>query len=97
MVHKDPKLVYLQIPDEFLPVYHWFNVCIPPYWMRTLVRCAKLYRPCIPMISLRVKLDVDSLDDELRSALLLLTDLSLWQHIDVFYFEHHVHMQQLET
>ena len=26
MVPKDPKLVYLQIPDEFLPPYHWFKV-----------------------------------------------------------------------
>ena len=97
MVPQDPKMVYRQIPDEFLPAFHWFNVAIsarPDSHLNPLHKIIQNYHPDDLII---VKLDVDSAADEVRMARLILEDPVLSGLVDHFYFEHHVHLWELQS
>lgn len=96
MVPKDPKLVYMQIPDELLASYHWYNVGISPAIDSHFNPLHKLLQSFDEEDLIVVKLDVDSSTDEMQLARLILNDPVLRNRIDHFYFEHHVHMRELE-
>ncbi|KAG7352087.1 hypothetical protein IV203_008135 [Nitzschia inconspicua] len=89
---KDPKDVYERIPDELRASYHWFNVGVdsdPTSSNNPLKMIKDNFNEDDFIV---VKLDIDTSSIEVPLAYSLLSDQKLLDLIDVFYFEHHVHM-----
>lgn len=88
--------VYNKIPREWLSNFHWINAGVE----------ASLESPLNPWNILSdfeaddfvvVKLDIDNSELENALAQQLLENPALASRVDVFYYEHHVHMKELRA
>ena len=99
---KDPKVVYeISLPEEYMASYHWIN--------NIGVSAKKAGDKLNPFHSVIkkfneddfvvVKLDIDTSSVEVPLVLQLLEDKDgvYSKIIDQFYFEHHVHLGELEN
>jgi len=92
----DVDRVYKTIPDHMRKPLHWINTGVSTEhgnmfnpW--TVVR--ENYKPEDFVV---VKLDIDTPSVELPLVQQLLDDPRLRELVDVFYFEHHVHMDEMK-
>ncbi|GAX13434.1 hypothetical protein FisN_34Lh036 [Fistulifera solaris] len=90
---KDPIDVFAKVPEHLMASYHWNNVAVNPepgdkfnplHWILSRFNEDDL---------IVVKLDVDTPSVELPLANQIATNFS--DKIDHFYFEHHVHMEEI--
>lgn len=94
---KDPNHVYQQIPEKYLKSYHWFNVGVDStegHKMNPLHSILKQFDEDDLIV---VKLDIDTSSVEVPLARQLLEDPEgiYSRLVDQFYFEHHVHLNEL--
>ena len=93
-----PAQVFEAVPDELLTAYHWINVGVtadPNSKMNPLRWILDKFDQDDLVI---VKLDIDTPAIELPLAMQLLNDVRYHENnlIDQFYFEHHVHLKELQ-
>ena len=92
---KDPTQVFQKVPTHLMPSYHWINVAVSP-------EPGNKFNPLDSILSrynqddlVVVKLDVDTTSVEIPLADQIAANPYLSEMIDHFYFEHHVHMEEL--
>jgi hypothetical protein len=92
---QNPPIVYQLVPQKLQAAYHWINVAVNATRgarMNPLTMLLDKYNKDDLVI---VKLDVDTPSVELPLANQILEDNQLAEIVDQFYFEHHVHLQEL--
>mmetsp|Transcript_21312 Transcript_21312/g.27523 ORF Transcript_21312/g.27523 Transcript_21312/m.27523 type:complete len:378 (-) Transcript_21312:142-1275(-) len=92
---KEPQQVYELLPDKLQAAYHWINVAVDPTEgakMNPLTLVLKNFNKDDLIV---VKLDVDTPSVEFPLAYQLLTNDRFSKLVDLFYFEHHVHLKEL--
>jgi hypothetical protein len=94
---KDPNHVFNQVPKEFIPSYHWFNVGVSQEKSSKRNPLHSLLKTFHEDDLVIVKLDIDTSSIELPLAKQLLKDEDgiYSKIVDQFYFEHHVHLGEL--
>lgn len=75
--------------------YHWINVGVSPDPTSRLNPLHSILRNFNKDDLVVVKLDVDTGHIEVPLAKQILENAQLYKMIDQFYFEHHVHLQEL--
>jgi hypothetical protein len=96
---KDPEDVFNQIPEEYIPSYHWFNVGVSQEKSSKRNPLHSLLKTFHEDDLVIVKLDIDTPSIELPLAKQLLEDEDgiYSKIVDQFYFEHHVHLGELAS
>jgi hypothetical protein len=95
MTPTDPKTVFDAVPRVLLPAYHWINVGVsatPGSHLNPWTTLLDKYNEDDIIV---IKLDIDTPSIELALTLQLLKDERLGRLVDQFYFEHHVHLEEL--
>ena len=90
-----PLQAFTSVPKELQAAYHWINIGVSAdntSAQNPLMMILENYNEDDFIV---VKLDIDTSSIEIPLAKQLLTDDRLSNLIDSFYFEHHVHMQEL--
>jgi hypothetical protein len=98
----DPEIVFGErqglLPVELMPAYHWINVGVvsePGHKLNPFTTLLQKYNEDDVVI---VKLDIDTPWIEVPLAhQILASNPKLAKIIDHFYFEHHVHMEELSS
>ena len=90
-----PAEVFAQLPPELSSAYHWINVGVNATVGSYLNPFTALLRDFTEDDLIIVKLDIDTPDLEIPLAHQLLSDPALCKLVDQFYFEYHVHMEEL--
>ena len=93
--NKVPSAVFERLPSKWMPAYHWINIGVSadrdsPY--NPLSTILKTFDKDVFIV---VKLDVDTPSVEIPLAYQILEDPEVYERIDQFYFEHHVHLLEL--
>lgn len=83
------------VPEHMMAAYHWINVGVDSRPGAKLNPFTMLKKNFLPDDFVVVKLDVDNTNTELPLATQLLHDEQLHSLVDHFYFEHHVHLDEL--
>jgi hypothetical protein len=91
---KNPDDVYGQIPDQLKPSYHWYNVGVEANISSSKNPMKMLLDEYDENDFVVVKLDVDTHSVEQPMVENILANERLLSLIDVFYFEHHVHLKE---
>ena len=94
----DPTLVYEELlPTKYFTNYHWINVGVSQTEGHKLNPLESLLKQFKEDDFIVLKLDIDTASIEVPLARQLLEDKDGVYHklIDQFYFEHHVHMEEL--
>eukprot|EP00548_Thalassiothrix_antarctica_P001602 CAMPEP_0194133230 /NCGR_PEP_ID=MMETSP0152-20130528/3487_1 /TAXON_ID=1049557 /ORGANISM="Thalassiothrix antarctica, Strain L6-D1" /LENGTH=364 /DNA_ID=CAMNT_0038828505 /DNA_START=81 /DNA_END=1175 /DNA_ORIENTATION=+ len=92
----DVERVYKTIPDHMRQPMHWINTGVstePGHMFNPWTTVLENYKPEDFVV---VKLDIDTPSVELQLVQQLLDDPRLHELVDVFYFEHHVQMDEME-
>jgi hypothetical protein len=92
----EPAKVFAAIPDELRAAYHWINVGVdadPSSGSNPLKMLLDNYNEDDFII---IKLDIDTAHIEVPLAYQLLEDDRYSRLVDSFYFEHHVHMKEMQ-
>lgn len=92
---KKPKDVYNKVPKELMASYHWINIGVdadPESKYNPLVSILQSFNRDDFVV---VKLDIDTPHIEIPLAYQVMNDPRLYNLIDQFYFEHHVHLAEL--
>ena len=92
---KEPTDVYKRIPDELKSAYHWYNVGVNATITSSNNPLKLLLENFDENDFVVVKLDIDTHSIEQPMVELILNDGRFHKLIDVFYFEHHVHLLEL--
>ena len=95
----DPKKVYGRLlPEEYIPSYHWINVGVEHGEGSKLNPLRSIVQKFSEDDLIIVKLDIDTASVEVPLARQLLEDKDgiYGKLIDQFYFEHHVHLGELQ-
>ena len=96
--YTDPKSVYEDLlPEKYFPSYHWINVGVSPEKGDKLNPLNSILKQFDEDDFIVLKLDIDEASIELQLVLELLEDKRYSKLVDQFYFEHHVHMKELEA
>ena len=91
----EPEDVYDQLPQEYIHAYHWINLPVstdPESKQNPLQLILKDYNENDMIV---VKLDIDTPDVEVSMVQQVLDDERYDSLIDHFYFEHHVHLNEM--
>ena len=91
-----PNVAYDKVPDKIRAAYHWNNVGISADVQSNKHPWNFIRQNFNEDDVVVVKLDIDTPSVELPLVEQLLNDTSLHSLIDHFYFEHHVHLKELE-
>jgi len=83
------------LPDEFMASYHWINTAVTSEIGHKLNPLDSIVRKFNKDDFIIVKLDIDHYDTEIPLAKQLLSDESLHELVDHFYFENHVIMDEM--
>ena len=92
---KEPTDVYSRIPEELKSAYHWYNVGVNATITSSHNPLKLLLENFDENDFVVVKLDIDTHSIEQPMVELILNDERFHKLIDVFYFEHHVHLLEL--
>lgn len=92
---KKPQDVYERVPDELMASYHWINIGVNPEKGHRFNPLSSILRGFDKDDFVIIKLDVDTAAVEVPLAHQILEEASLYDMIDQFYFEHHVHLGEL--
>jgi len=93
----DPKEVFNELlPEEYMPSYHWINTGVSAEKEGKLNPLHSILSHFDEDDLIVVKLDIDTASVEVPLAKQLLADESLHKLVDHFYFEHHVHMDEIK-
>jgi hypothetical protein len=92
---QDAGAVYKMVPANQQAAYHWINAGVDSHPGARLNPFTLLLRTYTADDVIVVKLDVDTASTELPLAQQLLSDPQLVSLVDHFYFEHHVHLEEL--
>jgi hypothetical protein len=90
---KDPAEVFAKVPAHLMASYHWNNVAVNPEAGHKFNPLDSILRHFTEDDLIVVKLDVDTPSVELPLADQIVTQYA--HLIDHFYFEHHVHMDEI--
>ena len=90
-----PLQAFTSVPNELQAAYHWINIGVSADNTSAQNPLKMILENYNEDDFIVVKLDIDTSSIELPLARQLLTDDRLSNLIDSFYFEHHVHMQEL--
>jgi hypothetical protein len=96
ITQQKPEKVFSLVPDDLKAAYHWINVGVSPdpdSGMNPLKMLLENYDVDDFVV---IKLDVDTAWVELPLAKQLLEDKRFTDMVDSFYFEHHVHLDELK-
>lgn len=100
ITQQDPKIVYEKLlPEEYIPSYHWINVGVSAKEDDKLNPLHSIVKELSEDDFVVVKLDIDSTSSvEVPLARELLEDKDgvYSKIVDQFYFEHHVHLGELQ-
>ena len=91
----EPAQVFEALPDELRAAYHWINVGVDPtpgHKNNPLTLLQQNFKEDDFVV---VKLDIDTPEVELALVRQILDTPEIASLIDQFYFEHHVHMQEI--
>ncbi|MHA7865820.1 hypothetical protein, partial [Flagellimonas marinaquae] len=91
----EPSKVYEMIPQSLMPAYHWINVGVSANPVDKLNPFYSILAQFHKDDLVLVKLDIDTPTIELPLAHQLLEDQQFHDLVDLFYFEHHVHLKEL--
>jgi hypothetical protein len=91
---KSPEEVFGNITMDWMPAYHWINVPVTPELNHARNPLSSIIATFRPDDLIIVKLDVDTPSVEMPLAYQLLNDHA--HLVDVMFFEHHVHLAELE-
>ena len=92
-----PDKVYEKVPQHLMGSYHWINVGVsaePGHKLNPLTMLLERFDPIDDIII--VKLDIDTASLEVPLAFQILENPELNHLINHFYFEHHVHMKEIQ-
>jgi len=92
---KDPNEAHELVPEEPVPAHHWINVAVNPepgHRLNPLELIANNFNADDFIV---IELDVDPNSVELPLAQQLLNDDRFELLVDQFYFEHHVHLEEI--
>lgn len=92
---KHPAKVFEAVPDELLSSWHWVNVGVDARKCAKMNPFTMLMNSFTPDDFVVVKLDIDTPVVEAALVQQLREDPALLQLVDEFYFEHHVHQEEL--
>jgi hypothetical protein len=92
----EPDKVFRLLPDEMQAAYHWINVPVDPDPDGSRNPLRMLLENYGPEDLIVVKLDIDTPSVEMPMVEQLLNNPRLHVLVDQFYFEHHVHMAEME-
>ena len=92
---QDPGSVYSKVPKEWMSSYHWINVGVSPDHDSPMNPLSAILESFDKEDFIVIKLDIDTPWIENALAKQLLTNETLTDKIDQFYFEHHVHLGEL--
>lgn len=93
----DPETVYKSLlPEKYIPNYHWINVGVNASTRNKLNPLHSILSKFDEDDFIVVKLDVDTPSVELPITYQILSNEMYWRRIDQFYFEHHVHLKELQ-
>jgi len=92
---KDPAKVFQLVPQELMSAYHWINVGVNPEPGHPLNPLDMIANDFNEDDFIVIKLDVDHNSIELPLAQQLLNDDRFGPLVDQFYFEHHVHLEEI--
>ena len=92
---QDPVEVYKKIPTRYQSAYHWINVGVS-HETGGLNPLDMLINSYTKDDFVVFKLDIDTPAIELAMVVQLLEDPRFTDMIDAFYFEHHVHIEEME-
>jgi len=93
----DTDVVYKTIPTHMQGPLHWINTGVTGEENHQHNPWTMLKQNFDPEDFVVVKLDIDTPSVEMPLFQQLLTDPQLHDFVDVFYFEHHVQMDEMET
>ena len=91
----DPEDVYKALPDDLISSYHWINNGVETLSTSKL-NPWNLLKQFNEDDLIIVKLDIDTPSVEMALVEQVLRDVRVSKLIDHFYFEHHVHLQELK-
>jgi hypothetical protein len=91
-----PAKVFSLVPDDLKAAYHWINVGVSPDPDSSMNPLKMLLENYDVDDFVVIKLDVDTPSVELPLAKQLLEDERFTDLVDSFYFEHHVHLDELK-
>jgi len=89
--------VYASIPDHMKGPLHWINMPVSPEEGHDDNPWTMLKKNFRPDDFIVVKLDIDTPSVEMPLFQQLLASPELQELVDVFYFEHHVEMDEMQT
>ena len=92
---KQASEVFKKVPREYFAAYHWMNVAIENDPQSLLNPLQMLIANFNKDDFVVIKMDIDTSSIEVPLAYQLLQDERLIGLVDQFYFEHHVHLQEL--
>jgi hypothetical protein len=92
---KHPTDVFAKVPPHLMASYHWNNVAVSPEPGHKFNPLDSILRHFTKDDLIVVKLDVDTPSVELPLADQIVTQYA--HLIDHFYFEHHVHMDEISS
>jgi hypothetical protein len=92
---QDPARVYAAVPKHLRAAYHWFNVAVASHPESDQNPFNILLDNFKEDDLIIVKLDIDDSTIETQLARQLLNDPRLSKLVDQFYWEHHVHQEEL--
>jgi len=93
---KDPKKVYGGLPEKYFSSYHWINVGVSKDKGDKLNPLRSIVKAFDEDDFIVVKLDIDTSSIEVPLVHQLLEESDIFSKlIDHFYFEHHVHLGEL--
>lgn len=90
-----PERVFENLPPHLMSSYHWINVGVDSDPQSKLNPLNLLLDNFNEDDFVVVKLDIDTPDVEMPLAMQLLKDERFGRLVDHFYFEHHVHLEEL--
>lgn len=90
-----PEKVFEALPEDLMASYHWINVGVETEERSKLNPLKHILKQFSADDFIVVKLDVDNPSVELPLVEQILTDASIAELIDQFYFEHHVLLEEL--
>mmetsp|Transcript_81163 Transcript_81163/g.121978 ORF Transcript_81163/g.121978 Transcript_81163/m.121978 type:complete len:392 (+) Transcript_81163:42-1217(+) len=96
VTQKKPEDVYKKVPTELMGSYHWINVGVSTGKEDKMNPWKLLLENFNEDDFVVVKLDIDTSSLEVPLAHQLLEDDDLGKLVDSFYFEHHVHLENLQ-
>lgn len=95
MTKLDPEAVFNALPPRFISNYHWINVAVDVNEGSDRNPFTMLMNSFTKDDFVVLKIDIDHGESETELFRQLLASEQLQELVDVFYFEHHVHLYEL--